>query len=55
MNTTAFLALEAISDNLPRYDESVLSVEMDQVLQETYEQLEEEIRAAMRSIAATRA
>jgi hypothetical protein len=48
MNTTAFLALEDISDNLPRYDESVLSVDMDQELQEAYEQLEEEIRGAMR-------
>ena len=32
MNTTAFLSLEDISDNLPRYDESVISVEMDDVL-----------------------
>jgi len=29
MNTTAFLSLEDIADNLPRYDESVVSVEMD--------------------------
>ena len=29
MNTTAFLSLEDIADNLPRYDESVISVEMD--------------------------
>jgi hypothetical protein len=33
MNTTAFLSLEDISDNLPRYDESVISVEMDQELE----------------------
>jgi len=26
MNTTAFLSLEDIADNLPRYDESVLSL-----------------------------
>lgn len=48
MNTTAFLALEDISDNLPRYDESVLSVDMDDALQQAYERLEEEIRSAMR-------
>jgi hypothetical protein len=47
MNTTAFLALEDISDNLPRYDESVISVDMDGTLQQAYEQLEEDIRAAM--------
>jgi hypothetical protein len=28
MTTTAFLSLEDISDNLPRYDESVISVDM---------------------------
>ena len=48
MNTTAFLALEDISDNLPSYDESVLSIDMDAGLQEAYERLEEEIRSAMR-------
>ena len=37
MNTTAFLSLEDISDNLPRYDESVISVDMDAVLQQAYE------------------
>jgi hypothetical protein len=47
MNTTAFLALEDISDNLPRYDESVISVDMDATLQQAYERLEEEIRSAM--------
>ena len=47
MNTTAFLSLEDISDNLPRYDESVISVDMDDALQQAYEQLEEEIRSAM--------
>ena len=49
MNTTAFLSLEDIADNLPRYDESVLSVEMDEDLAGAYEELEEEIRAAMRA------
>ena len=29
MSTTAFLALEDIADNLPPYDESVLSCDMD--------------------------
>jgi superfamily II DNA or RNA helicase len=48
-NTTAFLSLEDISDNLPRYDESVLSVDMDEVLQKAYEQLEEDIRNAMQA------
>ncbi|MBS1805468.1 MAG: DEAD/DEAH box helicase [Acidobacteria bacterium] len=48
MSSTAFLSLEDISDNLPRYDESVISVDMDEMLQKAYEQLEEEIRAAMK-------
>ena len=49
MNTTAFLSLEDISDNLPRYGESVLSVDMDEALEEAYEKLEEDIRAAMKA------
>jgi hypothetical protein len=49
MNTTAFLSLEDIADNLPRYDESVLSVEMDEEHAKAYEELEEDIRAAIRS------
>jgi SNF2 family DNA or RNA helicase len=49
MNTTAFLSLEDIADNLPRYDESVLSVEMDSELAKAYEELEEDIRSAIRS------
>jgi hypothetical protein len=49
MNTTAFLSLEDISDNLPRYDESVISVDMDDVLQQAYEKLEEDIRSAMKA------
>lgn len=48
MNTTAFLSLEDISDNLPRYDESVISVDMDETLREAYEELEEDIREAIR-------
>ncbi|MGD0445354.1 MAG: helicase-related protein [Edaphobacter sp.] len=49
MNTTAFLSLEDISDNLPRYDESVISVDMDEALQAAYERLEEDIRSAIRA------
>ncbi len=49
MNTTAFLSLEDISDNLPRYDESVISVQMDETLKAAYEQLEEDIREAIRA------
>src|ERR1019366_7091826 len=49
MNTTAFLSLEDIADNLTRYEESVLSVEMDDELAKAYEELEEDIRAAMRA------
>jgi SNF2 family DNA or RNA helicase len=48
MNTTAFLSLEDIADNLPRYDESVVSVEMDSDLAKAYEELEDDIRSAMR-------
>ena len=56
MNTTAFLSLEDIADNLPRYDESVISVEMDADLAKAYEELEDDIRSAMQaSTAATRA
>src|SRR5665213_3660144 len=49
MTTTAFLSLEDIADNLPRYDESILSVEMDEELAAAYEELEKDIRAAMRA------
>ena len=49
MTTTAFLSLEDISDNLPRYDESVISVDMDEALQQAYEKLEEDIRSAMKA------
>src|ERR1700690_1078615 len=49
MTTTAFLSLEDIADNLPRYDESVLSVEMDEEHAKAYEELEDDIRAAMRA------
>jgi hypothetical protein len=48
MSTTAFLSLEDIADNLPPYDESVLAVEMDPELASAYEELEEDIRSAIR-------
>jgi len=49
MNTTAFLSLEDISDDLPRYDESIVSVDIDEKLQQAYECLEEDMRTAMRA------
>jgi hypothetical protein len=49
MTTTAFLSLEDISDNLPTYDESVISVDMDAAMQKAYEKLEEDIRSAMKA------
>jgi len=49
MATTAFLSLEDISDNLPVLDESVISVYVDPALQQAYEQLEEDIRSAMKA------
>jgi single-stranded DNA-binding protein len=54
MNTTAFLSLEDIADNLPRYDESVLSVEMDEELAGAYEELEEDIRSTSTPATPTR-
>src|SRR5258708_19547333 len=41
--------LEGNTDKLRRYDESVISVVMDDVLQKAYEQLEEDIRSAMKA------
>jgi hypothetical protein len=48
MSTTAFLTLEDIADNLPPYEESVLSCDMDEVLLEAYTDLETALRDAMR-------
>jgi len=48
MSLGAFVSLEDISDALPPYREEVVAVEMDQPLQEAYEQLEEDIKAALR-------
>src|SRR5258708_27105348 len=41
--------LEGNTDKLRRYDESVISIDMDDVLQKAYEQLEEDIRSAMKA------
>ncbi|HEV2715098.1 MAG TPA: hypothetical protein VGU64_07510, partial [Terriglobales bacterium] len=48
MDTCAFLFLEDISDQLPPYEESVVSVPMDAPLAKAYQQLEEEIREALK-------
>ena len=47
MESTAFITLEDISDQLPSYDETVIQVEMDSVLAEAYTGIEEEIREAL--------
>ena len=47
MNSTAFVSLEDIADNLPPYDESVLPSEMDQELAAAYQELERDLREAM--------
>jgi len=44
----AFVSLEDISDALPPYREEVVSVEMDQPLQKAYEDMEQDIKAALR-------
>ena len=48
MSLGAFVSLEDISDALPPYREEVVSVEMDQPLQKAYEDLEENIKKALR-------
>ena len=48
MSLGAFVSLEDISDALPPYQEEVVSVEMDQPLQKAYEDLEEDIKKALR-------
>jgi hypothetical protein len=48
MSLGAFVSLEDISDALPPYREDVVDVEMDQPLKEAYEQLEQDIKAALR-------
>jgi hypothetical protein len=48
MNLGAFVSLEDISDALPPYQEEVVGVEMDLPLKAAYEELEENIKAALR-------
>jgi hypothetical protein len=48
MSLGAFVSLEDISDALPPYHEDVVEVEMDQPLKEAYEELERDIKEAMR-------
>ena len=48
MSLGAFVSLEDISDVLPPYHEDVVEVEMDQPLKDAYEELERDIKEAMR-------
>ena len=49
MESTAFITLEDISDQLPSYEETVLSVDMDPALCKAYEEVEEDITDAMKA------
>ncbi len=48
MESTAFITLEDISDRLPSYEESVLTVDMDGELAKAYEEIEKDITSAMK-------
>ena len=48
MSLGAFVSLEDISDALPPYREEIVSVEMDQPLQKAYEEMETDIKKALR-------
>jgi hypothetical protein len=48
MSLGAFVSLEDISDALPLYKEEVVSIEMDEPLKIAYEDLEEDIKKALR-------
>jgi len=48
MSLGAFVSLEDISDALPPYREEVVSIEMDEPLKKAYEDLEEDIKKALR-------
>ncbi len=48
MNLAAFVSLEDISDELPPYEEEVISVEMDSALKQAYTKLEDDVRDALR-------
>ena len=49
MESTAFITLEDISDQLPSYKETVLSVDMDPALSDAYKVIEKEIAEAMKA------
>jgi SNF2 family DNA or RNA helicase len=48
MSLGAFVSLEDISDALPPYREEIVSVEMDEPLKKAYEDMEEDIKKALR-------
>ena len=48
MSLGAFVSLEDISDALPPYREEIVSVEMDDPLRKAYEDMEEDIKKALR-------
>jgi hypothetical protein len=48
MSLGAFVSLEDISDALPPYQEEVVSIDMDEPLKKAYEDLEEDIKKALR-------
>jgi hypothetical protein len=48
MSLGAFVSLEDITDALPPYREEIVSVEMDPPLQKAYEDMEEDIKKALR-------
>ena len=48
MQLCAFVFLEDISDELPPYEESYLSVPMDEDMREAYRELEDDIREALK-------
>jgi hypothetical protein len=48
MSLGAFVSLEDISDALPPYREEIVSVEMDPPLQKAYEEMEQDIKKALR-------
>jgi hypothetical protein len=48
MSLGAFVSLEDISDALPPYREEIVSVEMDEPLQKAYEDMEDDIKKALR-------
>jgi hypothetical protein len=48
MSLGAFVSLEDISDALPPYREEIVRVEMDQPLQKAYEEMEQDIKKALR-------